>query len=50
MGLCQGGTCGRLVKRILAEELNIPASQIEENTDRAPARPMEVEKFERRQG
>lgn len=40
MGLCQGLTCGRNIKALLAEELHINPSQIEESTARPPARPV----------
>ncbi len=42
MGLCQGNTCGKLIKGIIARELEISASQIEECTARGPARPVEI--------
>lgn len=40
MGLCQGLTCGRIVKDILAKELRVKQSDIEESTARPPARPV----------
>lgn len=40
MGLCQGLTCGRNVKDIVARELGIPARELEEATPRPPARPV----------
>lgn len=40
MGLCQGLTCGRNIKALLAEELHINPAQIEESTARPPARPV----------
>ena len=42
MGLCQGQTCGRLLNRIVAEELGIPAAQLREAAARAPLRPVEM--------
>lgn len=42
MGLCQGQTCGRLVKSIVAKELGVPASSLEEATARTPNRPVEL--------
>jgi len=42
MGLCQGQTCGNLVKRILAEELEKTYSEIETAVARAPMRPIEM--------
>ncbi|MGN0484302.1 MAG: (2Fe-2S)-binding protein [Lachnospiraceae bacterium] len=43
MGLCQGQTCSVHVKKILATELGIPVSEIEECTARAPMRPITLE-------
>lgn len=40
MGLCQGLTCGKNVKDIVARELGIPARELEEATPRPPARPV----------
>lgn len=42
MGLCQGQTCGRIVKGIIAKELGIPAKELSGNVDRTPARPVEL--------
>lgn len=42
MGLCQGQTCGRLVKSILARELGIAPETLEPATSRAPMRPVEM--------
>lgn len=42
MGLCQGQTCGRLVKGIVAKELGISGSELEPATSRAPMRPIEM--------
>ena len=42
MGLCQGQTCGRIVKGIVAKELGVPASSLEEVTARTPNRPVEI--------
>ncbi len=39
MGLCQGQTCGKLVMRIVAEELGILQSELAPATCRAPMRP-----------
>ncbi|MDR1788662.1 MAG: (2Fe-2S)-binding protein [Treponema sp.] len=41
-GLCQGRTCARLVKGILARELGQPAGSIADATARSPARPVEM--------
>lgn len=42
MGLCQGQTCGKLVKGIVARELKVPAGEIEPAVSRAPMRPIEM--------
>ena len=42
MGLCQGQTCGRLVKGIMARELKVRPAEIEPATARAPMRPIEM--------
>ena len=42
MGLCQGQTCGRLVKSILAKELGVSPQELEPATSRAPMRPTEM--------
>lgn len=43
MGLCQGQTCGKLVKGIIARELGTAPDQIEPASSRAPMRPIEME-------
>jgi NAD(P)H-nitrite reductase large subunit len=42
MGLCQGRTCAKLVKVIIAQELNLPPASFFDATDRAPMRPIEM--------
>ena len=42
MGLCQGQTCSRLVKGIVARELKISPAALEPATSRAPMRPVEM--------
>lgn len=42
MGLCQGQTCGKLVKGIVARELQVSPAEIEPATSRAPMRPIEM--------
>lgn len=42
MGLCQGQTCGKLVKGIVARELNISSLELEPAVSRAPMRPIEM--------
>lgn len=45
MGLCQGQTCGRLVKSIVARELGVSPSLIEPATSRSPMRPVEMKVY-----
>lgn len=45
MGLCQGNTCGRIVKGIIAAELGMRPANLEECTARGPARPIEIRVF-----
>lgn len=40
MGLCQGQSCMKSVRAILAQELHIPLSQVDAATGRAPVRPI----------
>ena len=42
MGLCQGQTCGKLVKVIVARELNVPPARLDPATSRSPMRPVEM--------
>jgi NAD(P)H-nitrite reductase large subunit len=42
MGLCQGQTCGKLVKGIVARELKVSPLEIVPATSRAPMRPTEM--------
>lgn len=42
MGLCQGQTCSRLVRGIVAGELGISPAGLEPATSRAPMRPVEM--------
>ena len=42
MGLCQGLTCGKLVQAIVARELGVRPNELETNTARTPARPIEM--------
>ena len=42
MGLCQGQTCGKMVKGIMARELGIKPIDLKPATARAPMRPMEM--------
>ncbi|MFN2340545.1 MAG: (2Fe-2S)-binding protein [Halanaerobium sp.] len=43
MGLCQGQTCEKLVKNIIARELDISSLQIGSAKGRAPMRPIAME-------
>ena len=43
MGLCQGQTCSRIVKGILASELGVPAAEVPPATSRGPVRPTEMQ-------
>lgn len=42
MGLCQGQTCGKLIKSIIAGELKVAPDEVEYASSRAPMRPMEM--------
>lgn len=42
MGLCQGQTCGKLVKAIIASELKVSPAEIVPASSRAPMRPIEM--------
>ena len=46
MGLCQGKTCGQLVRGILAGRLSKETSEIEPDTPRPPTRPLKLSAFE----
>lgn len=43
MGLCQGQTCGKLVKSIVSRELKVSPAEVEPASSRAPMRPIEME-------
>ena len=45
MGLCQGQTCAKLVRDIVAKELGISAGKLERTAARAPMRPIEMRAF-----
>lgn len=45
MGLCQGQTCAKLVKGIVARELKISPADLEPATSRVPMRPIEMHVF-----
>ena len=42
MGLCQGQTCTKLVKGIVARELRVSPATLDPETSRAPMRPTEM--------
>lgn len=42
MGLCQGQTCEKLVRGIIARELEISTLELEPAVSRAPMRPIEM--------
>jgi len=42
MGLCQGQTCAKLVKGIVAKELGVSPDKLESATSRSPMRPTEM--------
>nr|WP_027870220.1 (2Fe-2S)-binding protein [[Eubacterium] cellulosolvens] len=42
MGLCQGQTCSKLVKGIVARELGVSPAELEPATSRSPMRPIEM--------
>lgn len=42
MGLCQGQTCTKLVKGIVAKELGVSQADLEPASARAPMRPIEM--------
>ena len=42
MGLCQGQTCARLVRSIVARELGVNPTELPMSTNRAPVRPVEM--------
>ena len=45
MGLCQGQSCNRLVRKIIADELGVPVGSINVITARSPARPVTMEVY-----
>lgn len=45
MGLCQGQTCSKLVKSIVARELGVSPAELEPATSRVPMRPIEMRIF-----
>lgn len=45
MGLCQGQTCAKLVKGIVARELKISPADLEPAASRVPMRPIEMHVF-----
>jgi NAD(P)H-nitrite reductase large subunit len=47
MGLCQGQTCARIVRGIIANELGVNPYEIELSVPRSPARPVPMDVFGR---
>jgi len=47
MGLCQGRSCERLVRKIISEELKIDLNILPSATRRPPVRPLELQLFGR---
>ena len=45
MGLCQGQTCSKLVKGIVARELGVSPAELEPATSRVPMRQIEMRIF-----
>lgn len=45
MGLCQGQTCSRLVRNIIAKELGVKPDEVEIPIPRSPARPISMETY-----
>ena len=45
MGLCQGQTCAKLVKGIMAREMKVSPAELKPATSRAPMRPLEMKIF-----
>ena len=45
MGLCQGQTCARMVKSIVARELGVSPAELEPATSRVPMRPIGMRVF-----
>ena len=43
MGLCQGRSCERLVRKIISEELKINPKKLPPTTRRPPVRPVELQ-------
>lgn len=50
MGLCQGQTCAKLVKGIVARELGVLPTELEPATSRVPMRPIEMRVLAKEQG
>ncbi len=50
MGLCQGQTCSRLVRNIVAKELGVKPSDLPMSTARDPARPIEMHVYANEKG
>ena len=47
MGLCQGQSCQKQVRAIIARELGVPPQELEYATARPPMRPVEMSEYAR---
>jgi NAD(P)H-nitrite reductase large subunit len=45
MGLCQGQTCGKLVREIIAVELSIRREEVDISLPRSPVRPVPMSAY-----
>lgn len=45
MGLCQGQTCNKLVRALIAKELKVPLESVEIPVPRSPVRPIAMEVY-----
>jgi len=45
MGLCQGQTCSRLARNIIAGELGLDPSEVDVSLPRSPARPIPMKTY-----
>lgn len=46
MGLCQGRTCGKIISRMIANELKINMEEIQQPSVRPPIKPVQIGLFE----
>ncbi len=50
MGLCQGQTCARLVRGVVARDLGVSPDELEPASSRTPMRPIEMSVFAKEGG